>query len=98
MPNTLTVVARLIATDGYADQLQAEMTRLVHDTRKEKGCIRYALNRGVDDPNIFVFVEEWRSRAAWEDHMNGPALTGFKARIGADWIADSEVNALTVIA
>ena len=98
MPDTLTVVARLTATEGKADLVQAEMTALVQDTRKEKGCIRYVLNRGVDDPNVFVFVEEWRSRALWEDHMNGPVLSGFRDRIGDDWIASSEVHALTVIA
>jgi len=98
VPNTLTVVARLVAAEGQADALQQELTRLTFDTRAEKGCVRYVLNRGVDDPDVFVFVEEWQSRAMWEDHMNGNAIAGFRQRTGNGMIASSEVNALTVIA
>jgi len=98
VPNTLTVVARIIAAPGAADALQAEMTQLVHETRKEKGCIRYVLTRGVDDPNVFVFIEEWASRALWEAHINGEAIATYRARTGAGKIAASEVHTLTAIA
>jgi quinol monooxygenase YgiN len=98
MSVTLTVVARVVAAEGAADTLQAEMTQLVLDTRKERGCIRYAMTRGVDDPNVFVFIEEWQTRALWEAHMQGEAIQAFRARIPDASILSSEVDTLTAIA
>ncbi len=98
MSDTLTVVARMIAAPGAAELLQKEMTQLVADTRQEAGCLKYVLHRGQDNPDVFVFVEEWESRALWEAHMKGPAIRAFNERIGEDKFASCEAHALIVVA
>jgi len=96
--NTLTVIARLTAQPGAAEQLQDHITQMVLSSRAEKGCIRYVLKRGVDDPNVFILVEEWRSRAAWDTHLTGKAITTFRASVPEGMIISREVHPLTTVA
>lgn len=98
MADTLTVVATLTAAEGHADTLQSCITAMVLASRAEKGCIRYVLNRGVDDPNVFVMVEEWRSRAAWDAHVAGPSVANFRASVPDGAIVAKDVHPLTPVA
>ncbi|AZU62705.1 putative quinol monooxygenase [Neobacillus mesonae] len=41
---------------------------LVAETRKEKGCISYALHEDINDPTIFTMLEEWENEQALEQH------------------------------
>ncbi len=41
-----------------------------------------------EDPGTFIFYENWRTKAEWDQHMKSPHLTAFAARQGelaADW-------------
>lgn len=42
---------------------------LVKASAAEDGCASYTLNRKVDDPQGYCFVEVWRDRAALEAHQ-----------------------------
>ncbi len=98
MTAVLNIVARIKASPGEADGLEREMKVLVDDTRKEPGCIRYDLFRDTQDPDIFVFVEEWETRALWDDHMGGEAIRAFNQRIGDGKIAEGQVMQLGQVA
>lgn len=94
MSETLKIVARIQAAPGAADTLEKEMQVLVAETRKENGCIQYDLHRGTEDPDIFVFVEEWQTEPLWQAHMAGEAIRSFNARIGDGKIARGEIMQL----
>jgi len=98
MSETLQIVARIQAAAGQADDLEQAMTVLVEETRKEEGCLRYELNRGTQNPDLFVFVEEWQSEPLWEAHMSGAAIRAFNQRIGGGKIAQAEILQLRRIA
>jgi len=98
MTDVLNIVARIKASPGRADALEREMKTLVDETRREPGCLRYNLFRDTQDPDIFVFVEEWETRAQWEDHMAGAAIRSFRQRIGEGMIAEGQVMQLGVVA
>ena len=98
MSKTLKIVARIQAAPGVADALEADMKILVEGTRAEAGCIRYDLHRGTENPDIFVFVEEWETKALWQAHMQGEAIRAFNERIGSGKIAQGEVIQLTQVA
>lgn len=98
MAETLRIVARIVAVSDRADQLQTEMKRLVDETRKEAGCLQYDLHRGTENPDIFVFVEEWETKALWEAHMAGEAIRSFNERIGSVAIASGEIMQLKHVA
>ncbi len=98
MTQTLSIVARILAAPGAADALEREMKLLVADTRVEAGCLRYDLHRGTEDPDLFVFVEEWESAPLWQAHMEGEAIRAFNERIGAGKIARGEIMRLGRVA
>lgn len=97
MAEPLKIVARIVASPGAADKLEAEMKLLVEATRKEPGCLLYDLHRGTEDPNIFVFVEAWETKAHWQDHMAGEAVKAFNGRIGGG-IESGEILQLRQVA
>ena len=41
---------------------------LIEESRKEKGCISYHLQQNTEKENHLVFVEEWKSNEAIEQH------------------------------
>ncbi|GHH99190.1 putative quinol monooxygenase [Neobacillus kokaensis] len=41
---------------------------LVAETRKENGCLYYALHQDIKDPAIFTMLEEWEDEKALEQH------------------------------
>lgn len=80
--STLTVVARLKAKSGSEAALERELRALVAPTRAEKGCLNYDLHRSAQDPGLFVFHENWESRALWDAHMNSAHIQAFSQKQG----------------
>ena len=78
----LTVVAQVRAQPGTVAQLVAAQTVLVEATRQEEGCIRYDLHVSTDEPDLVLFIETWASEAAWQTHMQGPAVQAFREAAG----------------
>jgi quinol monooxygenase YgiN len=52
--------------------LLAQQGRL---SRDEPGCLRFEVYQSQNDPRHFVLVETWESKAAWEVHRQGKAVT-----------------------
>lgn len=51
---------------------------VVAQTRKEPGCLRYDLLQDVEDPNIFLFIEEYKNEDAFQTHRNMPYMAPFR--------------------
>lgn len=68
MPD-LNVVAVITAQPGSAAEVRAALQALVEPTRGEPGCLRYELFVSGMDPDTFITVEEWRSAADLEAHL-----------------------------
>jgi quinol monooxygenase YgiN len=45
------------------------------NTLKEPGCVFMHLVQPQDDPDTWVMLEMFRSRAAWDEHMGQPYNT-----------------------
>ncbi len=86
----LTIVARIVAKDGKSADLETALRGLIPPTRKEEGCVQYDLHRSVEDSNIFLFYELWKSKPDWESHMEKPHLQEFLSQ-SPEWVADLEV-------
>jgi quinol monooxygenase YgiN len=52
--------------------LLAQQGRL---SRDEPGCLRFEVYQSQNDSRRFVLVESWESKAAWEVHRQGQAVT-----------------------
>ena len=92
----LTIVANITANPESVDLVKAELEKLIPITRKEEGCLQYDLHRDNEDPNHFLFYENWSSRELWQKHMNAPHLAAYlEATEGA--VAEFTLHELTHI-
>ncbi len=69
MEGTVHVLALFTAAAGKEEELERALTALIEPTRKEAGCIRYDLVRGLGKPAEFAFIEEWESAEHLDAHL-----------------------------
>jgi len=77
MDNMCTVIAHFYAKPEKARELEKILQNFVVQTRQEPGCANYDLHQADDDPNVFMFYENWRSREEWDLHNQRPFLKSF---------------------
>lgn len=73
----LTIVAIIESTDEDRELVQSELEKLIEPTRKEEGCLQYDLHQDNENPNLFLFFENWASRELWQVHMQNDNLAAF---------------------
>jgi quinol monooxygenase YgiN len=75
-----TVIGILRARPEKREELLAILRRFVSPTRQEAGCIDYHLHVSEDDPNLFMFYENWRDRRDLDAHLAMPYLAPLRDR------------------
>src|SRR5687767_11430265 len=93
MSTPLTVVARIRAKAGKEVQVREALMALIAPTRAEKGCINYDLHQSTADPQLFLFHENWTTRAALDEHLQQPHLQELGAK--AEGLFDGPVEITT---
>jgi len=90
----LTVVAKIVAKKGCIDSLKGELIKLVAPTRQEQGYIEYRLHQDNENPEVFLFYENWADATCLEKHLN---TARFKAYLAAteDLVEQKSVHTLT---
>lgn len=72
------------------------MLKLIAITKAEAGCINYDLHQDNINKHVFLFYENWESKALWQKHMENKHLADYvKATEGA--IETFTLNEMTVI-
>jgi quinol monooxygenase YgiN len=56
-------------------EAEAQLQSMRQQTLTEPGCVFMHLVQPQDDPDNWVMLEMFRSRAAWDDHMQQPYNT-----------------------
>ena len=56
-------------------QAEAQLRSMRDNTLKEPGCVFMHFTQQQDDPDNWVMLEMFRSRAAWDEHMQQPYNT-----------------------
>lgn len=80
----LTIVARILAKEEKREFVKSELLKLIDVTKAEEGNINYDLHQDNENPNFFVFYENWENRELWQIHMNNSHLAEYiKATEGA---------------
>jgi quinol monooxygenase YgiN len=90
--NKLTVIARVRAKAEALDTVKQECLTLVPVSRAEAGCLNYDLHQSLEDPTLFVFYENWMSRAALEQHLEAPHSLRFDERTNGLLAAEPEIT------
>jgi len=75
--NKLTIIAKILAKPESRDLVKAELLKLIEITRAEEGCINYDLHQDNEDPNLFLFFENWENRELWQSHMKKKHLAEY---------------------
>ena len=75
--NSVIIEAGLRVVDAEAFKRLA--AGVIEQTRKEPGCLRYDLLQDTEDPNIFLFIEEYKDEEAFQTHRNMPYMAPFRA-------------------
>ena len=78
-PKLFTVVARVQAKDGCETAVATELHKLIEPSRRDKGCLNYDMHVSLESPGIFVFYENWETKAHWEAHMETEHLQMWRA-------------------
>ena len=80
----LTIIAKILAKEEKRELVKNELLKLIDITRAEEGCINYDLHQDNENPNLFLFFENWTNRDLWQIHMNNAHLSKYmKATDGA---------------
>jgi len=88
----VTVIATIKAKAGCEAAVEKELLALIPPTLTEEGCINYDLHRSSDDPRIFLFYENWRSKRDLDLHLEKPYLKRFGER--TENLLDGDVEIL----
>ncbi|SNY99957.1 putative quinol monooxygenase [Flagellimonas pacifica] len=92
----LTIVAKIWAKEGKRDFIKSELIKLIAITKAEEGCINYDLHEDNEDPNVFLFYENWTSRELWQQHMKAKHLEEYmEATEGA--VEKFTLNEMTIV-
>jgi len=82
----ITVVAVAKVKPETRNDFAAAAEDLVRGTRREDGNVGYTMLEAKDDPNTFIFIENWKDQAAIDAHMNGAVLTTFFGLVKDDFL------------
>jgi quinol monooxygenase YgiN len=78
----LTVIAQIKAKPGSEAQVRQELLSLVAPSRKDAGCLNYDLHQAQDNSALFMFHENWTTKACLDQHLQKPELQAVLARVG----------------
>ena len=62
------IIARRLVREDCIEEYLRMTPELVAASQAEAGCITYTLNRCVENPRLFSFIEIWKDQAAIEAH------------------------------
>jgi quinol monooxygenase YgiN len=77
----ITVVATFQAKAGKAAELKKNLLALIEPTRREAGCLNYDLHQLPEDPDKFLFHENWTSRAHLDAHLKNTHIQTLLPRL-----------------
>ncbi len=87
------VLARITVKPESAEAAKGVLIELVTASRKEAGCVSYALYQQEGAPHIFQTVEQWKDKAAADAHMTTPHVGAAIAAAGSMFAMPPEIVA-----
>ena len=73
------------------DSVEQFRDRLLRHARisleAESGCHRFDIHQETDDPTLFLLIEIYADKAAFDAHRNSPHFLQFREDV-KDWVVD----------
>lgn len=76
-----TIIGTVVAKPETREELGAILAAQVAPTRAEPGCMNYDFHVDAQDPCVFMFYENWRSKADLDAHLKMPHLKPLFGRV-----------------
>jgi quinol monooxygenase YgiN len=92
----IVVVGKVRTDEGRRADLVRAGQAVAQASRDEAGCLGYRLFQDSEDPDAYVFVEEWESQQALDEHFATPHVAAFMAAITSTLSAPPDVKFHTV--
>jgi quinol monooxygenase YgiN len=65
----LFLIVRIYPRQDRMAEAEAQLQKMRAASQQEEGCVFMHLLQADDEPDTWVMVEHFRSRAAWDEHM-----------------------------
>ena len=92
-----TIIGTVTARPETREELATLLGAQVAPTRAEPGCINYDFHFDAADPCVFVFYENWTSRAALDAHLAMPHLQPLFSQLDRLLSRPVDIRALTML-
>jgi len=88
----IVVVGRVITDASKRAQMIEVAQKVAAASREEAGCIEYRVFEDTEQPNRFVFVEEWADEEALQKHFRTPHIAEFMQAVPETIVAPPDVK------
>lgn len=92
----LVVIARAEVKPENQDKFITMAKELVTKTREEPGNVSYTLLQGLEE-NLMTFSEQWKDKAALEEHFNMEYFKRIVPRLGELQEGPAKLDIYTVV-
>ena len=94
--DAITILVHMRAKPATVDFVKSRLDELVASTREKAGCTFCHLHNDQHDHSHFICLEEWVSKAAWQEHMDSAEVTSFMKSIPSSlaYFASNELTQL----
>jgi quinol monooxygenase YgiN len=93
----ISLIAKLTAADGKADELKEALGALIAAADSEPGLEIYSAHQDSEDPNTFYFFELYADQAALEVHGKAEPMLGAMKALGGLLGGRPEVSRMTPV-
>ena len=76
------IIARRLVREECVDEYLRLTGELVAASQAEPGCVTYTLNRCMENPRQFAFIEIWKDQQAIEAHNASEHFTRIVPQLG----------------
>jgi quinol monooxygenase YgiN len=75
------IIGMVVAKGGRREELREILAAQVATTRAEPGCVNYDFHADAEDPNVFMFYENWRCKEDLDAHLKAPPVEPLFGRL-----------------
>ncbi len=94
----ISLIAKLTAAEGKADELQAALGAMIAAADSEPGLEIYSVHAANDEPGVFYFFELYADQAALDVHGKAEPMLGAMKSLGGLLGGRPEVTLMSPVA
>ena len=94
----ISLIAKLTASDGKADELETALRGVVDAASEEDGLEVYSVHAATDEPGVYYFFELYRDQAAKDIHGKGDRMREAMGAFGGLLAGRPELTLMSPVA